>query len=69
MNRYQIEKLMSKKIDKIKMDSDNNYILSDKDFISRENCDGGHNSPLWICVNLTEEKCLKDKMKEMDMPK
>lgn len=60
MNRYQIEKLMSKKIDKIKMDSDNNYILSDKDFISRENCDGGHNSPLWICVNLTEENSKKD---------
>ncbi|MBR2588228.1 MAG: hypothetical protein IKD77_03355 [Bacilli bacterium] len=67
-NRYQIRKLESKDLPKIKMDVEGNYILRDEDFVGKVNNDGGHNSPLWICIysdkDETEERGNK-KFKEI----
>ena len=69
-NRYQIRKLLSKDLNKVKMDSDGNYILDDDDFIEKVNCDGGHNSPLWICINIdgdSQEEKKKFSKQKLDM--
>ena len=65
-NRYQIRKLVSKDLCNIKIDNEGNYILNDNDFLEKINNDGGHNSPLWICINISQvnndkgEKNFKD---------
>ena len=53
-NRYAIRKLVSKELNHVKMDREGNYILHDEDFVGKINCDGGHNSPLWICINIAD---------------
>ena len=63
-NRYAIRKLVSKELSKVKIDADGNYILTDDDFIGKINCDGGHNSPLWICIDLPDEE--QEESKELD---
>lgn len=55
-NRYQIRKLVSKDLPKIRKDNEGNYILDDSDFIEKVNSDGGHNSPLWICIDKSENE-------------
>lgn len=55
-NRYQIRKLVSKDLCNIKIDNYGNYILNDNDFLEKINNDGGHNSPLWICINISQVK-------------
>ena len=70
-NRYQIRKLVSKDLSKIKRDGEGNYILRDEDFVGKMNNNGGHNSPLWICIYVADDeeeektsKNLKDLIEE-----
>lgn len=54
-NRYQIRMVIDNKLFELPIDKDGNYILDDDMFISRINRDGGKNSPLWICMNVSED--------------
>ena len=55
-NRYQLRMFLNKKLSSLPLDDNGNYILDDKDFISKVNRDGGKNSPLWIYINSSNKE-------------